>query len=384
MKTAEERASAKVLAQQKMLDFYNMVPDAPIYKKEMCWFVLERWTREGYLKPIEQVADYDAYLNDVFDYDEPAYYSICDLGWMEPAFSPQFEVKVLEDRGAHEVVQDSAGRSVLYFKGRRQGFMPTYLEHPVIDMKTWEENVKWRLDPKEPIRLKHIQETNRAIQWRQEQGDFIVQRVIGGFMYLRALMGPEGILYALYDDPQLVHSCMQAWLALSDAVIAEHQKAAPLDEVFLAEDICYKGGSLISPAMMKEFLFPYYQQLFANIRQRNRGHKLHIQIDTDGMLNNVIDLYRELGMDYMSPFEVAAGCSVTETAKKYPDLLISGGIDKRMIALGGDAIKRHLESIMPFMRKRGGYIPTCDHGVPEEVTFENYMLYRRLIKEYCD
>ena len=55
-----------------------------------------------------------------------------------------------------------------------------------------------------------------------------------------------------------------------------------------------------------------------------------------------------------------------------------------LIALGGDDIKRHLESIMPFMRKRGGYIPTCDHGVPEEVSFENYMLYRKLMKEYCD
>jgi hypothetical protein len=29
------------------------------------------------------------------------------------------------------------------------------------------------------------------------------------------------------------------------------------------------------------------------------------------------------------------------------------------------------------MRARGGYIPTCDHGVPEEVTLEDYRYYRR-------
>jgi len=71
-------------------------------------------------------------------------------------------------------------------------------------------------------------------------------------------------------------------------------------------------------------------------------------------------------------------------SQKYPDLRLSGGIDKRKIAEGGDAVKRHLEAILPPLRKRGGFIPTCDHGVPEETSFENYMLYRKLMKEYCD
>lgn len=32
--------------------------------------------------------------------------------------------------------------------------------------------------------------------------------------------------------------------------------------------------------------------------------------------------------------------------------------------------------------KKGGYIPTCDHGVPEEVSFENYLHYRKRMLEY--
>ena len=59
---------------------------------------------------------------------------------------PEFEVKVVEDRGEHEgSKQDHAGVHVLYFKGRRNGFMPDYLEHPVKDQRTWEEYVKWRI-----------------------------------------------------------------------------------------------------------------------------------------------------------------------------------------------------------------------------------------------
>jgi len=33
-------------------------------------------------------------------------------------------------------------------------------------------------------------------------------------------------------------------------------------------------------------------------------------------------------------------------------------------------------------RARGGYIPTCDHGVPEEVSYANYLHYRRRCVEW--
>ena len=74
---------------------------------------------------------------------------------------------------------------------------------------------------------------------------------------------------------------------------------------------------------------------------------------------------------------VASGCDVVATRQRYPDLIISGGIDKRVLSQGKPALDRMLERILPFMRERGGYTPTCDHGVPLEVSYENYMHYRR-------
>ena len=35
-----------------------------------------------------------------------------------------------------------------------------------------------------------------------------------------------------------------------------------------------------------------------------------------------------------------------------------------------DDLQRHLAEILPPMLKRGGYIPTCDHLVPTDVSFE--------------
>ena len=48
------------------------------------------------------------------------------------------------------------------------------------------------------------------------QGLMTCQRLVGGYMYLRSLMGPEAVMYVFYDNPELVHDCMKTWLALAD------------------------------------------------------------------------------------------------------------------------------------------------------------------------
>ena len=139
----------------------------------------------------------------------------------------------------------------------------------------------------------------------------------------------------------------------------------------MAEDICYNHGLLISPDTMREFLTPYYQQLLTNARSRQM-RRLHFGVDTDGDCRPAIPVYCELGLTRMWPFEVASGCDVVEIATQYPDLIMSGGIDKRVLAAGKDAIEAHLQHIIPFMRERGGYIPTCDHSVPNDVSLKDY------------
>jgi hypothetical protein len=51
------------------------------------------------------------------------------------------------------------------------------------------------------------------------------------------------------------------------------------------------------------------------------------------------------------------------------------------LALGPEAIDDHLGRIMPTMTRRGGYIPNCDHGVPDNVSYANYLYYRKRILE---
>ena len=357
---------------RKLRDAYAITPGAPLYRREFGYYCLDAWKEQGFTADRSEFAK-------LFQYDPPGAHGLGGLGWCEAAFVPEWEEKVIEDRGDYELVQDVAGRHVLCFKGRRSGFMPEYVDHPVKDRATWERDVRPRLDPASPARWAGLDERMRHAREAAGKGLILSQGLIGGYMYLRSLIGPEKLFYAFYDMPDVIHDCMKAWFTLADAVIARHQQHVTLDEIFFAEDICYNHGPLISPDMMREFILPCYEQVIANLRSRqiDKGRKLFIQIDTDGFCLPVIPIYRSIGMNVMSPFEVASGCDVVKVAREYPDLVITGGIDKRVLAKGKADIDRMLEYILPAMRARGGYVPTCDHGVPAEVSLENYLYYRK-------
>lgn len=56
--------------------------------------------------------------------------------------------------------------------------------------------------------------------------------------------------------------------------------------------------------------------------------------------------------------------NVVEVRKAFPRFQIIGGIDKRIIAEGKDALDAELDRKVPPLVNGGGYIPCCDHSVP--------------------
>ena len=317
----------------------------------------------------------------LFGYDEPGDFPIGMLGWCEPAFDPPIKATIIESNDKYDIVLNEAGRTVRFKRGKRHGFMPTYLKHAVASDRDWEEQIAPSLSPDTPGRWAAWPATLADIQAADAKGMFLSQRIIGGYMYLRSLVGPTELCYMFLNNPRLIHKMMQSWLALAKSVTSRVQQHVELNEVFFAEDICYNHGLLIGPNMVREFLLPYYQQLVADMRSLQPNKRLHVQVDSDGYVHDAIDLYLEMGMDFMSPFEVAAGNNLLALAKKYPNLGMSGGIDKRMLASGPEAIDDYLDRVMPPMVRHGGYIPNCDHGVPDNVSYANYLHYRKRMLE---
>ncbi len=67
----------------------------------------------------------------------------------------------------------------------------------------------------------------------------------------------------------------------------------------------------------------------------------------------------------------------------FPEFKIIGAYDKMVMSHGEEAMRAEWERLLPVMKK-GGFIPSCDHQTPPEVSLENYRIYLRLMKEYCE
>jgi hypothetical protein len=63
------------------------------------------------------------------------------------------------------------------------------------------------------------------------------------------------------------------------------------------------------------------------------------------------------------------------------DLKLIGGIDLDALRKDKKSIKKEIVTKVPELLGQGGYIPLADGRVREDVPFENYVYYRKLLKE---
>jgi uroporphyrinogen decarboxylase len=203
----------------------------------------------------------------------------------------------------------------------------------------------------------------------------------GFFSTPRELLGVENQLMMYYDDPLLMHDINErlcnVWLAMIEEVVSKVE----LDFVCVWEDMAFKNGPLLSPRLFAEFIVPYYQRLTGFLKARGVDT---VFVDCDGDCWLLIPGFLEGGVTGLFPFEVQAGMDIVEVRKKYPQLLIQGGLDKVKMARGKEAIDAELEAKLPPLLSQGGYIPYCDHLVPPNVSWDNYRYCRERIRDYVE
>ncbi len=293
----------------------------------------------------------------------------------QAALLPAFEYKVLEEDETSRIVQTNQG--IICRESKIGSRLPQFIKHPVANRDDFEV-IKERLDPKRPER--YPESWNR---WVAEAPDFPHIICLGGsengfFGWLRELMGLEGLLMAYVERPELVHEICRYHVKFLKELYERALREVKFDFVFMWEDMCYKNGPIISPDFFRTFMMPYYKELVDFYRQMGVRW---ILVDSDGNVSKLLPLFLEAGVDGLMPFEVAAGMDVRQVRTEFPTLRMIGGIDKREIAKGREAIDRELEQKLPEMFRSGGYIAGIDHHVPPEVSYDDFQYYLRRCRE---
>ena len=307
--------------------------------------------------------------------NEPPQFDECDRRvdcsidqWM----LPRYERRVLAEDDETVTKLTDCGVVTREFKSPDAMSIPEHIEYPVKTRADWEE-LKKRFDPADPARFGDDW-AGRCERWRRDAPVllFKASRQPSLFGFVRELLGPERALFAFHDDPELVHDMMEFNTEFLLQLLPRVLDEAPLTAIFFWEDMCYRNGPLISPAMFREFMVPRYRRITE--LARSRGVDMMF-VDSDGDVSELIPLWIEAGITGVYPMEVAAGMDVVALRREYGrDLLMTGGIDKRVLALDRKAIDEELAAKLP-LAEQGGYIPHIDHAIPHDVPYENFVYY---------
>jgi hypothetical protein len=347
---------------------------------------IERWRREGYDGRL---------LDDVFGVDRIARVD----PWYGPV--PEFAYKVVEEDELTKTYVNHEGILMREFKEHADMSMPQFIKFPVENEADFEKLVAERLLLNADQRLDADWKSNVAAG--QGSMDHVSGAVVSGqaeedsasaggdvwprqcwadrwggfFGSLRNMMGVQNLCLAFYDQPKLIERMMEQRADAIIEITAEVMKHTDFDVFWFWEDMAYKGGPLIGPKLYRKFALKHYRRVCDWLH--GRGIK-HIGLDSDGDIHKLIPIWLEAGLDHLWPFEVQAGMDVLEVRATYGhDLAIMGGIDKRAVAKGGDAMRAEVDRVMPLVED-GGFIPELDHTAPPDISWANFSGYIEYLK----
>lgn len=124
---------------------------------------------------------------------------------------------------------------------------------------------------------------------------------------------------------------------------------------------------------------PCYDRISAFAREC--GAQL-VSVDTDGDCSQLVPVMLRHGVNMFLPFEVQAGNDIRQYRHQYPLLGILGGLDKRALAAGRPAIDREVERCREML-SLGRYVPSWDHLIPPDVTWDSFKYAAGRIREVC-
>jgi hypothetical protein len=296
---------------------------------------------------------------------------------MNYAMMPAFDRQVLEETSEYEIVRHGHGVVTKALKegtvdGGRMS-MDQYLEFPVKGPADWPD-IKRRLMPGLPER--YPQDLDSCVPvWEKRTHPLILGRncAANGFYWrAREFMGTENLSYAWHDQPAMMHEIMETFADLVIETSRPVLEKIQVDYFVLNEDMSMKSGPLLSPATYRTFIFPHLKRMVEFFRAHGTRY---FAVDTDGDPTPLVPLLMDAGVDTLWPIERASNIDPVVLRKRFgKSLRLWGGVDKRVLPEGPAAIRAHLREMIPLIEE-GGFIPTIDHTVPPDVSWDDFRYY---------
>ena len=198
---------------------------------------------------------------------------------------------------------------------------------------------------------------------------------------IRSMTTVVGMSYLLYDeDEELFADIVDTYADMQyQCAKAVLETGAKFDFAHFWEDICFKNGPLLSPAVFDSLCAKHYKRM----SELCHAHGIDlISLDCDGVVDQLLPTWVENGVNIMFPIEIGVWGDQFEAAReKFGNRVLGvGGMDKTVFRRDRAAVDAELERLTRLARL-GGFIPCPDHRLMPGSHFELVKYYAEKIKE---
>ena len=189
--------------------------------------------------------------------------------------------------------------------------------------------------------------------------------------HLTWLMGYETLCYALYDQRGLVEAISERLGEIHRRVLQRILEFDRVKVIWGSDDMGFRGGTLMSPPDMREFVLPEHKLMAQMTHDAGRPYILH----ACGNLRVIMeDLIEDVGIDGRHSFEDVIEPVEEAYAADGDRISILGGIDIDFLCRADEAsirarVRRVLEQTMPA----GGYCLGSGNSIANYVPVDHFL-----------
>ncbi len=281
-----------------------------------------------------------------------------------------FQPEVVEETEETILIRD--GNGALLRRHKLHDSTPEHVDFLVKNREDWEEHIKPFLKPDR--RRINFQAYRQAKAYAREKNRFFAWCGVNVFECMHPVCGHEYMLMGMALDPDWVKDMVETYAQLTIDLqeILFSEEGEP-DGIWYFEDMGFKGRPFMSPAMYKEIIQPGHIKTIDYAKSRN----LPVIMHSCGMVEKLVPGMIEAGIDCLQVIEVKAGMDLLKLYRDYGDVLsFMGGMDVRVLYSNDlEKVNRELESKVPIVMGKYGYVLHSDHSIPDTVNYETYRFF---------
>ena len=203
-------------------------------------------------------------------------------------------------------------------------------------------------------------------------GMMIISLTPGGVLEnVMWLMGAIPFFRALYRDPSLVEDMFSKVGKVISYYCGLASEGGMIGALTMGDDMGYKNGPMISPEMLRKYVFPWQKRCVEKVHKHGKPFILH----SCGNLKVVMDdIINYVGIDAKHSFEDTS-YPVIEYKRLYGEkIAILGGVDMdKLSRMPNREFREYVRRIIRECAPGGGYALGCGNSVANYVDLKNYL-----------